>query len=41
MRSDNVVLVVPEEYKKDYPKEYWDMILTLKEFIEMIKKSQE
>lgn len=40
MKSDGVVLVVPEQYLNDFPPEYRDMVITLKEFISMIKESQ-
>lgn len=38
MESENVVLVVPKDYKKTYPMEYRDGILTLADFIELVKE---
>lgn len=38
MESENVVLVVPKDYKKTYPMEYREGILTLADFIELVKE---
>ncbi len=38
MESENVVLVVPKDYKKTYPMEYRDGILSLADFIELVKE---
>lgn len=41
MQDENVFLVVPKPYISYYPREYRNRILTLAEFIELIKRIQE
>ena len=38
MESENVVLVVPKDYKKTYPMEYRKGILTLADFIKLVRE---
>jgi hypothetical protein len=40
MQDEHVVLVVPDHYKSSFPKEYHDEILSLHQFIEVVKGSQ-
>ena len=40
MRAENVVLVVPEEYHSSFPPSTLDNVITLEEFIEIVKGTQ-
>ncbi len=38
MKIEKVILIVPEPYKKNFPKEFRYEILTLKQFISLVRK---
>ncbi len=40
MKSEKVVLVVPEKYIKTYPKKFQSDIWTIKKFIDYIKEME-
>ena len=40
MRNENVTLVVPHKYIKNYPAEYQSEILDLNRFIQLVKEKQ-